>query len=121
MSEMAESPQPSVPEIQARLRQVSRMLRESSSMEPSSQRALAELVDELNKALATAQLPAAEVAELAVSTAHIAEALHHEHDRSLLGKARDRLQEAILSAEAKAPNAVALAGRVLNALAEWGI
>jgi hypothetical protein len=121
MPDTPESPVPSVPEVQIRLHEVAKMLRESSTLDGTSQRALAELVAELGKSLATAHLPAAEVAQLADSTAQLAESLHHEQDRGLLGKARDRLEGALLNAESHAPNAVGLARRVLNTLTELGI
>ncbi len=121
MPDTPQSNTPSVPEVQARLHEVAKLLRQSSSLDTASQRALSELVSELGKSLAGAQLPAEEVAHLADSTAHLAEALHHEHDRGLLGKARDRLEGAVINAEAHAPNAVGLARRFLDALANLGI
>ena len=121
MPDVPEPTTPSLPAVQARLNDVATLLRASSSLEPTSQRALGELVEELSKALAAAALPATEVAHLADSTAQLAESLHHEHDRGLLGKARDRLEGAVLSAEAHAPNAVGLARKLLAALADLGI
>ena len=41
--------------------------------------------------LASANVPPAEVAHLAESTAHLAESLHAQHDRGLLAGARDHL------------------------------
>jgi len=121
MPETPESSPPAVPELQARLQQVARMLRHSGSLEPESQHALAALVEELSKALETATVPPVEVAHLAESTAHLAESLHHEQDRGLLEKARDRLERAVGNAEALAPLTVGLARRLLDALANLGI
>jgi len=45
---------------------------------------LAQLVDELTTALAAANLPSADVAHLAESTAHLAESLHDQQDMGLL-------------------------------------
>jgi hypothetical protein len=121
---MPETPEPSppaVPEIQARLQDVARMLRKSSALDPDSQRALAELVDELSRAFHTTSVPPAEVAHLAESTAHLAESLHQRHDRGLVERARDRLERALANAEAQAPVAVGLARQLLDALAGIGI
>jgi hypothetical protein len=121
---MAEPPAaqpPSAAETRARLQDVARLLRQSGTIDPESQRALAELLDELSTALATVNVPAAEVTHLAQSAAHLVESLHHPHDRSLVGMARDRLERTMLSAEAHAPVAVGLARRVLDALANIGI
>src|SRR5260370_24571593 len=65
-----------LPEIQARLHDVARLLRESDKVDPSSRQILAELVDELGEALRSSQVPPEEVAQLAGTTAHLAEALH---------------------------------------------
>jgi hypothetical protein len=108
-------------EIQKRLHEVARMLREARGIDTESQRVLAELVAELNTALQTANVPAPEVSHLAESTAHLAESLHHQHDKGILGKARERLEGAMLNAEVHSPNAVGLARRLLDALSNIGI
>jgi hypothetical protein len=121
---MSEAPQPGspdVPALQERLQDVARLLRQSATLDPGSQRALSELVDELGQALSAAAVPPAEVARLAESTTHLAEALHQRHSRGLLGQARDRLDRAVSSAEAHAPVAVGLARRLLDALSDLGI
>jgi hypothetical protein len=112
---------PAVPEIQARLQDIARLLRQSGTIDPESRHALSELVDELSKVLKTADVPAAEVTHLAESTAHLAESLHHQREQGLLGKARDRLERAVSDAEVQAPNAVGVARRLLEALANLGI
>jgi hypothetical protein len=111
----------SVMDVQGRLHEVARLLRESGSLDAASQRALAELVDELSRSLQAGNVPPTEVAHLADSTAHLAEALHHQHDTGIVGKARERLEGAVVQAEAHAPLAVGLARRVLDALANIGI
>jgi hypothetical protein len=112
---------PSVQDVQARLHEVARLVRQSRSLDARSQRVLAELVDELSAALAAPNVPPAEVARLAESTAHLAESLHREHDKGLVEKARDRLDGAVFEAEAHAPVAVGLARQLLDALANIGI
>jgi hypothetical protein len=110
-----------VPEVQGRLHEVARLLRASGSLDAASQRALAELVDELSQSLQAGTVPAAEITQLSDSTAHLAEALHHQHDTGIVSKARERLEGAVVHAETHAPVAVGLARRVLDALANIGI
>ena len=110
-----------LPEIQARLHEVARLLRESGNVDPGSRQILAELVDELGEALRSSQVPPEEVAQLASTTAQLAEALHGRHDAGWLAQLRDRFEAAALGAEARAPVAVGLARQLLDALANIGI
>ena len=104
-----------------RLQNVARLLRESPSIDPESHRTLAELVDELTRALETKTVPPAEVTHLAESTAHLAENLHQQQEKELPVTVTDRLSRAALNAEAHAPIAAGLAHRLLEALANIGI
>src|SRR5438477_8824499 len=113
MAETPRSQSASVSELQTRLRAVANSLRKGGSLDVTSQRALSELVQELSKALAVAELPADELAHLADSTTHLAEALQQEQDKGLLGKARDRFEGALINAETQAPNVVGVARRLL--------
>jgi 2-methylcitrate dehydratase PrpD len=121
MPENPETKTPSVQEVQAKLHEVARILQKSTSLDAEAQQILAELVDELGVALQASNTPPAEVARLAASAAHLAEALHHQRDQGFLGKARDRLGAAVLQAEAKAPVPAGLARRLLDVLANIGI
>src|SRR5262245_9942209 len=121
MAELPPSGAAAVPEVQARLQDVARRLRQPGSLDLATQGALAELVEELSTALAAGNVPPAELSHLADSTAHLAEALHHPQTQGLLGKARDRRELAVTNAEALAPTAVGLARRLLVALANIGI
>jgi hypothetical protein len=112
---------PAVAEIQARLQDITRLLRQTGSLDGEARGTLAELVEELTQALAAENLPAAELSHLADTTAHLAETLHHQQDLGVVGKARKRLQRTLTSAEASAPIAVGLARKLLDALANIGI
>jgi hypothetical protein len=120
---MSDTPQPtpSVQEVQARLREVAGLLRSSRSLDPEAQRVLAQLVDELSVHLSAQNVPAGEVARLAESTLHLAESLHHPRSEGLLSATRKRFEDAVLGAESRAPTAVELARRFLDALANIGI
>jgi hypothetical protein len=107
--------------ITEELHDLARTLREAPPLGPEAQRALAELIDELGNAVGSREVPPAEVAHLAESTAHFVQALHRRQEPGGLAAARDRLEKAVLSAESRAPVAAGVARRVLDALANWGI
>ena len=116
-----QEPTPAVPDLKARLHDVASMLRRPGSLDPASQGALAELVDELSKVLERSRVPTAEITTLAESTAHLAESLHQKHDLGIVGKSRERLELAMTNAETHAPLLVGVARRLLDALANIGI
>jgi hypothetical protein len=118
---MSDIPTPSVADVQRRLHDVAVTLRESTTVDPESRRVLAELVEELSRTLNSGNVPPSEVAHLAERTAHLAESLHHQQDLTIVGRAREGLEGAVVRAEAQAPVAVGLARRVLDALANIGI
>ena len=122
---MSDTPEPGTPdasEIHSRLQDAVWMVRDSRSLEPEVRGALAELLDELGRAVEGASATPAEVAHLAESAAHLTEALHHaRHDRGLLERARGRLGEVLVRAESHAPIAVGLARRLIDALAAMGV
>ncbi len=112
---------PSVTEVRTRLHDAARLVRDSDSLDPDVRRSLAELMDELGRALEAPDAPPAEVARLAEGAAHLAESLHRGHDRGLPEGTRGRLEQLVLDAEARAPVAVGLARRLIDALANLGI
>jgi hypothetical protein len=112
---------PSLPDVRARLHDAARLLRDPIAIDPDVRRALADLVDELGQALASPNVPQAEVARLAEVTAHLTEALHQGHDRGLLEQARNRMKDLLLQAETRTPTAVHLVENLINALANIGI
>lgn len=104
-----------------RLAQLASTLRSAEHLEPAAQRELADLLDELSKALANEGKASAESAHLAESAAHLAQTLQHQPHASLLGAARRRLEESAARAEAEAPMATGIVRRLLAALADLGI
>ncbi len=112
---------PSVPEIQARLAELAQRLRQTHALDPESRQTLAELLTELSTHLQASPPPPAEVAQLAQTTAHLADSLQHPHQVGVLGKVRDQFEQAMLEAETHAPIAVGLARRLLETLANLGI
>jgi hypothetical protein len=121
MTEQLQPGNSSRAEIQARLHEVARLLQTSDSLNAESRQALAELVDSLGDSLNKTDIPAGEIEHLAESTAHLAESLHHQHDQTILSRARERLEEAVVKTEARSPFISGVARRLLDALANLGI
>jgi hypothetical protein len=107
--------------VKERLHDLARQLREAPRLGPSEQRVLAELLDELGNTVDAGAVAPAEVVHLAETTSQLMHALQQRHEPGGLAAARDRLEAAILRAEATAPVTAGLARRVLDALANLGI
>jgi Domain of unknown function (DUF4404) len=121
MSDQPESKVSSAQAVQTQIHDVAQILRGSQTVSRDVQIALAELLDELSTAIKATSVPPAEVVHLAKSAAQLAQTLHDQQDEGLVAKARERLGTAMFQAESHAPNAVALARGVIDALASIGI
>jgi hypothetical protein len=106
------------PNVPARLQELARLLRDADHLEPVAQQSLADLTDELARALGSTKVPSAEEVQLGQLTAQLVEALHRQ-DKP--GPLAGRLHDAILAAEVRAPFAAGLARQVLDVLANLGI
>jgi tRNA C32,U32 (ribose-2'-O)-methylase TrmJ len=112
---------PTAADVHASLHHLAQFLRQSGHLDTQEQQALADLVDELGRAIDQAALPSAETAHLAESIAQLTRAVHHRHDTGLLTAAKERLGQAVVSIETQAPMATGLVRRLLEALANLGI
>jgi Domain of unknown function (DUF4404) len=121
MTEQPAAGSPNLSEIQNRLENIAQRLREAGNLEPETKQELADIVEELGKALASCPLPSPEMAHLSDSAAHLVQALHEKHDTSMLAAARDRLEEAIVRVETGAPVVAGLVRRLVDTLANLGI
>ena len=107
--------------LEAKLQSIAQLLRQADHLSPEVQKALAEIVEELGKALHSATVSSEEAKSLADSTAHLVRALHQRQNQGLLAAARDRMKQAITRVEYQAPFAAQIAGRLLDTLASFGI
>lgn len=107
-------------EIQAKLKECAKLLREARHLDAESQTALANLVVELADALDPAAHPE-HASHLGESSAQLIEALHARQDSGLITSARERLEQAAARAEAEAPVATGVARQLIDALASIGI
>jgi len=121
MPEQPQPGQPVPPEVQASLLAIGRLLRAAHHLGPESQQTLAELIDELGHALGSSQASPEELAHLTDSTTKLIEAVGQQDEEGVLAAARDRLEEAVVGAEARAPTVAGVARRLLDALSNLGI
>ncbi len=121
MAESHSPAPPSVVEVRTHLHTIARLLREVHRLDPAAHDLLADLVDELGTALEADTVPSTELAHLTECTAQLVEAAHRGETAGLLGKARARLDRAVLAVEREAPTAAGLARRVAETLSNLGI
>jgi len=107
--------------IQARLHDLAQLLREADHLEPATQQALAELADELANRAEFTKASSAEATHLLETSAHVIDMLQRTPDTTIPITMRDRLERAILAAEARAPVLAGIAHRLLDVLADLGI
>jgi hypothetical protein len=113
--------QPSPSPVPPNLPDLARSLRESPSLTPEAQRALADLVAELGQALEHPELTPGDRAHLLDSVQQVAQALRVPPHHGLLSTARDRLEAAAVRAETTSPLVTGVVRRFLDALANLGI
>jgi hypothetical protein len=121
MPEQTPSGSPPPSGVQASLHAIAQVLRDPHPLSPQVRETLAALVDELGAALAAGPVPPEEITHLIDSTTHLLHAVQRRAAPGVLASARDRLEGAILGAEAQAPLTAGLARRLLDALANIGI
>jgi hypothetical protein len=97
------------------------LLREAEHLGPEEQQILAEVVDELARALESPQAVSPELVHLAESTTHLLQALHERKDKGVVSAATRRVEKALSNAEARAPFLVGLVERLVEMLAATGI
>lgn len=107
-------------QVQRELQEVAGLLRQSRHLAPSVQQEVANLLEELSRAVGTMAVPSAEMLHVARNAALLAQHLH-EPEPGRLESLYGRMDEALLRAEAKAPLVVGIARRLIDAAADIGI
>ena len=108
-------------ELQAHLHAIAQLLRAAHRLGPEAQAVLAVLVDVLGAALVSPAVPAAEVALLTECAAHLVQAVHEQREPGVLEAAEERLENAVVAVETKAPGLAHLTRRLAELLANLGI
>ena len=91
--------EPTPQDVHTHLEAISELLRRPHLLDAAAQAALADLVDELDKALKLGKISNEEAARVAATASHFAEAVHREEEAGVLKAARDRLSQAAIAAE----------------------
>ena len=117
------APSPSSPNavVRMHLHMISQLLRHVHHLRPEAQELLADLVDELEKSLATAEVPSVEITRLTECATQLVHAVREGEDEGVLESARARLERAVIAAEAEAPVLAGLTRRLADMLANLGI
>lgn len=121
MPENPITPTPATARMREHLHAISELLRHVHHLGPEAQSLLADLVDELGKSLESTEVPSAEVARLTECTSQLMQAVQQRHEPGVLEAARDRLDRAVIAAEAEAPTVAGLTRRLVDMLSNLGI
>ena len=102
------------------IEQLARRLHEAEHLEPQARAEVAALLRELAAELDRPE-PSPHAQHLAQSTAQLVHAVKDRHEPGLIEASRERLEEAVVRAEAKAPVATGIVLRLIDVLAATGI
>jgi hypothetical protein len=102
------------------IEELARRLGGVEHLDPKSRATLAGLLRKLAAELDEAE-PSAQKEDLAESAAQLVRAVQDQHEPGLIEAARERLEEAVARAEAKAPVATDLVLQLIDTLAHLGI
>lgn len=109
------------PLVADQLRRVAQLLRDAEHLNPDARATLAGVVEELAEAMRTTPISQPEIDHLTGDTARLLQALHDRHEEGALASARERVQRAVVKAEARAPHLADLVRRLLDTLISLGI
>lgn len=108
-------------EALAKLYATAQALSTTKDLSPIAQKTLANLLDELGKAVASGKVSGEVVDHLAESVGQLNQALANQENPEHSKKARESLEESIFRAEAKHPYLAGMIQQLLNILADLGI
>jgi len=108
-------------EVQEQLHAVAQLLREAHKLGPEAQALLADLVDELGRALETTDVPHEEISSLTKTTSEVVQAVHDEPAPGMIEAAEERLERAAVVIESRAPALANLTRRLAEMLSDLGI
>ena len=112
---------PTKARVQTQLHAISQLLRTTDRLGPQAQALLAELMDELSNALDSSDVPDEKVATLTENTAELVHAVHQEQPPGMLAAFEERLEDAAVAVETKAPTLANLPRRLAEMLSNLGI
>jgi hypothetical protein len=122
MNETPSSAAPSPAEVRLLLETIAQLLRHTHHLGTEAQLLLADLVEELGRSLAQAQVSAKEMAHLTESASHLVQVAIQEDERpGMLDAARSRMEKAAVAVETGSPVLAGLARRLAEMLSNLGI
>jgi len=111
----------SLEQVQSRLQEVVALLQDADHLDADARQSLAGLAEEMHTLLEATTVPSDEEVRLVQRATEVIDALHRQHPPGALSAARGRLDQAVLSAESRAPLVAGLGRRFLDVLANLGI
>jgi hypothetical protein len=121
MSEALPEKRSAATTVREHLRTIAQLLREEPQLSPETQQLLAELADELSRALESEAAPPAELNDIAMHVAQLVRAAHRGEQAGLVARLRNRLDTAAAGLESRSPLIAGLTRRLIDALTELGI
>ena len=121
MSEPSKENPTAATNVHEHLHTIARLLRDARHLSPEAQDLLAELVDELGRALEANTVPPAELGRLTDQVAALLRAAKPGAEEGLMGQIQDRVDQAATSLESRAPMLTGLTRRLIETLTELGI
>jgi hypothetical protein len=121
---MAESPLQNDPNdfpVRRHLQELAQVLRRAHHLDPDARQQLIDLVGALSRDLNVDTLAPADKARVAESLADLLRAVREQEAVGPLRATRERLEAAVIEAEAEAPVAAGVVRRLLDTLANIGI
>lgn len=121
---MPEKPTPAVhgdDPVRRRLEELAQVLRKAHHLDPATRQKLTDLVAELSRDLGPDTLPPDQRERVADSLTDLTRAVREQEAVGPLRAARERLEAAVVEAEAEAPVASGVLLRIIDALANIGI
>jgi hypothetical protein len=120
MQEQPSKREESDPSVVNYIEELARRLREVEHLDPEARAEAADLLGDLAVALNQPE-SSAQTEHLAQRTAQLVQAVNDQHEPGLIAATRERLEEAIAKAEAKAPVATDIVLQLIDVLAGMGI
>jgi hypothetical protein len=112
---------PSGAEVGKLLAAIAQLLRHTHQLGPEAQLVLADLIEEMGRAIEHTEVPSSEIALLTESASQLVEAVREEPAPGVLEAARGRLENAAVAVETQAPTLAGLARRLAETLSNLGI
>jgi hypothetical protein len=119
-------PDPSTPfadpdEARALLRVVAHLLYQADQLGPEAQRSLGEFLNRYADALEEPKISAEDLTRLTERAFQLAQTIHQGEERGVVTTVRDRLEAAIIAADAEYPTASGIGRRLMETLSNLGI